>query len=117
MNFPSIFRKGGNFAKNLFKKQAQAVGSIFRKAGQGLDFLGGDKVRRVLDSPVADALASRFGAGGILGTARNVVRNLGTAKKFTDAGAEVGNIYSDIADKGVNKNTLERVSRLSKTLM
>lgn len=113
----SIFRKGGlfNLGRNLFKKQATGVNKIFSKASEGLDFLNSDRVRNVVNNPVLDNIAGKVGGTQLLGNVRNVMGSLAGAKKITDAGAEVGNIYSDIANKGVNKNTIERVSKLAKT--
>jgi hypothetical protein len=113
----SFFRKGGlfNLGRNLFKKQASGVNKIFSKASEGLNFLNSDRVKSVVNSPVLDNIANKVGGTQLLGNVRNVMGSLENAKKFTDAGAEVGNIYSDIADKGVNKNTIERVSKLAKT--
>ena len=118
----SIFRKGGlaNFGRNLFKKQATGVNKIFSKMADGLNFLGGDKVGRILNNPIVGSLAERYGLGGALETARSFQPKLGQAGKFAKAGAEVGNIYGDIAKQGFNEktkaNTIERVSKLASGL-
>jgi hypothetical protein len=115
----SIFRKGGlaNFGRNLFKKQATGVNKIFSKMADGLNFLGGDKVGRIINNPIVGALANRVGLGGALSLARASQPALSNAAKFASAGAEVGNIYGDIAKQGFNAktkaNTIERVSKLA----
>jgi len=116
----SFFKKGAssllNSGRNLFKKQANAVNKIFSKASEGLDFLNSDRVKSIVNNPNLDVIADKIGATGTLKGVRGLMGSLAGAKKLTDAGAEVGNIYSDIANKGVNKNTIERVAKLSKTL-
>ena len=114
----SIFRKGGlaNFGRNLFRKQASGVNRIFSKIADGLNILGGEKVQKLVNSPVLDVVAGRYGKTGLLQGVRQGMGQIDNAKKFANAGAEVGNIFSGIADKGVNKNTIERVSKLSQSL-
>ena len=52
--------------------------------------------------------------------AKSAQPKLATAGKFASAGAEVGNIYGDIAKQGLNAktkaNTIERVSKLASGL-
>ena len=118
----SIFRKGGlrNFGRNLFKKQATGVNKIFSKMAEGLNFLGSDKVGRIINNPIVGAIADRVGLGGALDLAKSAQPKLATAGKFASAGAEVGNIYGDIAKQGLNAktkaNTIERVSKLASCL-
>ena len=87
-----------------------------KKLEDGLNILGGDKVQKLVNSPVLDVVAGRYGKTGLLQGVRQGMGQIDNAKKFANAGAELGNIFQGVADKGVNKNTIERVSKLSQSL-
>ena len=114
----SIFRKGGlrAFGRNLFKKQATGINKIFSKVSDGLGFLQNDKIKSIVNSPVLDALAGRFGATGVLQGVRQGYSQLGNAKKFADAGAGLGAVAMSVEKDGVNKNTIERVKNIGKDI-
>ena len=114
----SIFRKGGlrAFGRNLFKKQATGINKIFSKVSEGANFLQSDKISKIVNSPVLDALAGRFGATGVLQGVRQGYNQLGNVKKFADVGAELGSIGMKVEKDGVDKNTIERLSKASKNI-
>ena len=107
----SLFRKLGQSissgGRNLFKKQVTGVNKLFSKVA---DALGSDQLNKVLNSPVTQAIADKMGVGNSLAFAK---KTLPQAQKFARVGAEVPNVINDISQKGVNKNTIERVSKLA----
>lgn len=106
----SIFRKGGlrAFGRNLFRKQATGINKIFSKISEGANFLQDDRIKAVVNSPVLDALASKYGGTGVLAGVRAGYGKLGQVKQLADVGAELGSIALDVDKKGVNENTIER---------
>lgn len=112
-----LFKKLGRNFRSVFKKQASGVNKIFSKVADGLDAVLPSKTATAfINSPVADAIARGTGTTGALGLVRTVLPLAGYARDGARAGAEVGNIYGEIADKGLNegtkRNTLERVAKI-----
>ena len=114
----SIFRKGGlkAFGRNLFKKQATGINKIFSKVSEGLGYLQNDKIKNIVNSPILDAIAGRYGKSGVLQGVRQGYQQIGNAKKFADAGADLGAVAMSVEKDGVNKNTIERVKNIGKNI-
>ena len=114
----SIFRKGGlrAFGRNLFKKQATGINKIFSKVGEGVDYLRQDRIKKIVNSPALDVIASRTGNTGVLNSVRQGYGQLDNVKKFADVGAELGAIGMKVEKDGVDKNTIERLSKSAQNI-
>tara|TARA_R110000822_G_scaffold229758_1_gene361891 strand:- start:4130 stop:4477 length:348 start_codon:yes stop_codon:yes gene_type:complete len=112
-----LFKKLGRDFRSIFKKQAGGVNKIFSKVADGLDsVLPGRAVKSLINSQFADAVARSTGTTGALGLVRKAIPLGEYARDGARAGAEVGSIYGQIADKGltpqVKTNSLERVAKI-----
>ena len=74
-------------------------------------------MKAFINSPIADAIAAGTGTTNALNMVRTAIPIAERARDGARIGAEVGDIYGNIANKGLTKavkqNTLERVAKLS----